>query len=554
MKSRNIKINSTIIFKFTMKNFYFYTLLICLVFSFIENTKANLITANPDNYKTFLNSLVAGDTLYLSAGTYTENLKLVERNGSELQPIVIMGSSDLNTTIFQAQSGTNTVSITKCSYMVIKNLLLDGMNIDVDAVKAEGTDGNWAHHITVEYLNIINYGNNQQIVGISTKCPAWNWIIRKNKIIGAGTGMYLGNSDGGKPFVNGLIENNYIANTLGYNIEIKQQIDGVRGDFDGTAVDGKTIIRYNVFSKDSNGSTASMARPNLLVGGFPLKGWGKDDYYEIYGNFFWQNPNEALFQGTGNISLYHNIFVNRYDPEGFRAVYITAQNGVQPQDIKIFHNTVWANNSLGGIRLYNANSDYRQYCNANAVFTASPITNFDNMQDNITDTYQNASTYVISANEDLNLLDLYPKDGQLVGIASANDLFQNLTCWNKDFNGDSCNWIYRGAYSGSGVNKGWKLQLDTMPTRKGFAVSVMDNREEYSINIYPNPFTEKIQVSSLKAETFELVIMNLLGEEIYTKEITNTQAQIDLNSLNKGIYLVKIISGSANYYSKIIKI
>ena len=80
----------------------------------------------------------------------------------------------------------------------------------MDGVKAEGTAGNWAHHVTIEKLNIVNYGVDQQAVGISTKCPAWNWIIRSNIIIGAGTGMYLGNSSGNMPFVNGIIENNLI--------------------------------------------------------------------------------------------------------------------------------------------------------------------------------------------------------------------------------------------------------------------------------------------------------------------------------------------------------
>ena len=70
------------------------------------------------------------------------------------------------------------------------------------------------------------------------------------------------------------------------------------------------VIRRNVFSKSSNSSTGSLARPNLLVGHSPLSGTGVDDRYEIYGNFFFQNPTEALFQGEGNVALYDNLFVN----------------------------------------------------------------------------------------------------------------------------------------------------------------------------------------------------------------------------------------------------
>ncbi|MCX6148812.1 MAG: T9SS type A sorting domain-containing protein [Candidatus Kapabacteria bacterium] len=421
---------------------------------------AKLINANPSSYSSYLATLVAGDTLSLSSGTYVNNLTLNTRVGTATDPIVIIGSG--NATNFQAQSCCNTISLTKCEYLIIKNLQLDGMNQAVDAVKAEGTIGNYAHHITIEYLNIINYGNNQQIVGISTKCPAWNWVIRKNRIIGAGTGMYLGNSDGTKPFVNGIIENNFIASTIGYNIEIKHQLNGERELLPETSVNGKTVLRYNVFSKDANSSTGGSARPNLLVGGFATTGFGSLDYYEIYSNFFYNNPVEALFQGTGKIMLYNNIFVNHFDPSGFRAVYITPQNGVSPQDIKIFHNTVWTANNSGAIRLYNPDINFKQYCYSNAVFADAPITNFTDILNNVTDTYTNASNYVVSATTDISTLNLYPQTGKLSGTITPSTLFQSNTDWDKDFNKDSYTWTYRGAYSGSGTNNGWKLQLDTM--------------------------------------------------------------------------------------------
>ena len=503
---------------------------------------ANFITANPSNYTSFLSSLVAGDTLYLTSGTYTNNLTLNNLTGTFAQPIVIMGSSALYTTIFQGQSCCNTVSITQCSYVVIKNLQLDGMNLAVDGVKGEGTAGNFAHHITLEYLNIINYGNNQQTVGISTKCHAWDWVIRKNRIIGAGTGMYLGNSNGDKPFVNGLIEYNLIMNTIGYNIEIKHQTDTVRDNFSGTSVNGKTILRYNVFCKESNASIGGNARPNLLVGGFPLTSWGSTDYYEIYGNFFYQNPTEALFQGTGNIMLYENIFVNHSDPSGYRAVYITSHNGVQPQDIKVFHNTVWANNSSGGIRLYNPNTSYQQYCYGNAVFAPSAITNFTNVLDNVTDSYGNASSYVLSASVNIVSLDLYPQSGQLTGTVTPNTLFQSNTGWNLDFNTDIYNWTFRGAYSGCCTNNGWQLQLDTISntinvTGVGFKESIKNE-----ISIYPNPTTNHFNIElKRKSKKIEVIIINITGQIIYTVFASETQ-KIELNAKDfpSGIYFVHI--------------
>jgi len=117
------------------------------------NLQANIKNANPGNYLSFINSLVPGDTLNLAAGNYVNNLKLTGLNGTNSQPIVITGQG--NTTVFQGQSCCNTVSITQCSYLIIRNLQLDGLNQEVDAIKGEGTAGNWAHHITLEYLNIM---------------------------------------------------------------------------------------------------------------------------------------------------------------------------------------------------------------------------------------------------------------------------------------------------------------------------------------------------------------------------------------------------------------
>jgi hypothetical protein len=274
-----------------------------------QTAMARIIPATPATFEAKVPYLLPGDNLQLAAGTYKAPLTINQLNGTASHPIMITGAGDA--TIFKGNDCCNTISLRKSSYIVIKNIKLDGLNIKgPDGIKAEGntaSNPNWTHHITVENLTIVNYANNQQQVGISTKCPSSNWIIKNNTIDGAGTGLYVGNSDGTQPFVNGIIENNFIQNTIGYNIEIKHQFNGKRDLPEGVKAEtnqsGKTIIRNNVFSKGKNSSTGEKnARPNLLVGGFPSEGTGKDDYYEVYGNFFYNNPVEALFQGTGNIT------------------------------------------------------------------------------------------------------------------------------------------------------------------------------------------------------------------------------------------------------------
>jgi hypothetical protein len=506
---------------------------------------ARLITADPGTYTGYLQGLLPGDTLLLAAGRYRNNLTLKNLNGTAEAPIVITGSMPLCSAVFEAQSCCNTVSITMCSYLVIRNLGLSGGGVDVDAVKGEGTAGNWAHHITLEYLDITGYGNDQQDVGISTKCHAWKWVIRHNRIVGAGTGLYLGNSDGDKPFVDGLIEYNLVLNTVGYNMEIKHQNESVRDAFPGTAVDGRTVIRHNVFCKETNASTGGSARPNVLLGAFPATGRGSRDVYEVYGNFFYQNPVEALLQATGNLALYANVFVNHFDPPGFRAVYITAQNGFRPREVRVFHNTVWAANASGGIRVYNADPAYRQYCAANAVFAAQPMTNFTDTLGNVTDGYTNASAYVLSASKDPGELDLYPRAGMLVADAVPGDGYDVFTEGDRDFNSAAYDWRYRGAYAGCCANPGWKLQLGIMPPKSGWTSSVRTPPQPAGFtSVYPNPATDRLTLSvPAGGARYGLRVYDLLGRRMRVHGMSADPAgrvTLDVSGWPEGVYFLEL--------------
>ena len=335
----------------------------------------------------------------------------------------------------------------------MRNLSLDGLNKAGDGVKAEA-GSSYVHHILIEGLNFKNFNPNLERVGISTKCPAWNWVIRRNTITSTGTGMYLGNSTGEFEFVNGLIEYNLVYNTLGYNIQIKHQLS--RTTSVGVPASGTTIIRHNTFSKETGSLSGSSARPNLLVGHWPLSGPGSSDIYQIYGNLFYQNPYEVLFQGEGNIALHDNLFVHRAGT----AVRIQPHNDV-PRRIEIFNNTVVASGT--GIYITGADPAYPQRIVGNAVFAATPLSG-GQQSNNVTGSYAAASTYLNNPTAALGSgLDLYPKTGQLQGTAIDYSVFSGLLEWDRDFNYRSRVATYRGAYSGDGVNPGWTPALAIKP-------------------------------------------------------------------------------------------
>lgn len=418
-----------------------------------QRAEGAMINATPSNYLSLLGSLRPGDTLVLAAGNYS-GLPVYNLNGTSSSPITITGPASGPPPVILGSSGANTVRIAGSSYVVVKNLEVDCRYLGGDGVNSQGI----SHHITLDNLYIHGFSDDQGTVGVSTnRAPVWNWTIRNSVIIDGGTGMYLGNSDGNQPFIAGIIENNLIYDTIGYNIEIKQQNPRPTNIPGMPTGDNKTIIRNNVFGKGNRSSSGSMARPNLLVGHFPVSGVGTNDIYEIYGNFFFENPvGEALFQGEGNLAVYNNLFFNS------RGLGILVQPHYDvPKMVRIFNNTIVARDS--GIRVSGGSPAYQQKVIGNAVFSAVPISASD-QSENITAGYESASTYMTNPFGSPGTQDFFPLAGKLTGPILDTGAYNTFTDWNRDFNGNiRGTFAYRGAYDGEGQNPGWLPRLERKP-------------------------------------------------------------------------------------------
>lgn len=398
-----------------------------------------VLHANPGNYRRTVADLEPGDWLQLAPGEYPRPLSLHHIRGTAEHPIVISGPAQGEPAVFLGRSGVNTISLIDAAHIIIRHLSLDGRKQNVAGVVAEG-HGRYAHDITVEHLRIRNYDGAQANSGITTRVPAWNWIIRHNDIRDVGTGMYLGSSDGTAPFIGGLIENNFIADTLGYNLQIKQQ--NARDRLPGMPTEPRqTIIRYNVFSKAARADSGSRARPNLLVGHWPPSGPGMHDRYLIYANLFHENPHERLFQGEGNVALYNNLFVNK-NGDGL----IVMRHNHVPKDVHILHNTIVATGF--GIRIDHTDRDYRQVVAGNAVFADEPLVLPRSVEehDNHTADRAAAEALLSNPNADLPDMDFYPR-GESLQTARHIDAI-DLPKLDRDYNGRPRQRPFRGAYAG----------------------------------------------------------------------------------------------------------
>ncbi len=73
------------------------------------------------------------------------------------------------------------------------------------------------------------------------------------------------------------------------------------------------------------------------------------------------------------------------------------------------------------------------------------------------------------------------------------------------------------------------------------------NSEE--IKIYPNPAEDVLFVSN--AKNSDLIIYDILGKSVYSEHINSEKSSININNLEQGTYIVKIISGKNLFTKKI---
>src|ERR1700719_4382862 len=183
-----------------------------------------ILRADPSNYRRMIGDLVPADTLVLAAGEYPR-LTIANLAGVPGRCITITGPAGDRPAVIFGKIGNRTVEIIDSNYVVVSNLVIDGRGLPgADGIKAVASPHPATHHIVLDGNLIIGAGATQQTDGITTKTPTWNWVIRRNTILSAGTALYLGDSDGTAPFIAGLIENNLVVDPIGYGMQIKYQI------------------------------------------------------------------------------------------------------------------------------------------------------------------------------------------------------------------------------------------------------------------------------------------------------------------------------------------
>lgn len=409
----------------------------CAVGFLSNNVHAAVFEGNPSNYRGLLGQLEPGDTLQLQAGEY-DRLSISDLHGTRENWITISGPAEGVARIL-SDPCCNTVQIRRSSFVRVRQLVIDsGGNAGLDGINIK--DGA-SHDLAIESNLITGVGGSQQTVGISTKSTVWNLQIRGNVIMEPGTGMYFGDSNGGAPFVAGVIEHNLVVNSIGYGMQIKHQNPYSLDELSGPQ---STVVRHNVFIKDDRTSSDG-SRPNLLLGTFPDQGQGATDLYEVYGNFIYHNSREALIQASGRVAIHHNLLVGMGAAQ--TGIFLTDHNGPL-KFAQVFRNTIYGDGE--GIRLNTAARE-SDFVFGNVIFGSRGVTGiYSRAEANLHMPPTIADNYLQAPSAVLGEMNFRPtmSSSLLTGQPALPAEFANLTDVGRDFDGRDASLRFIGAYAG----------------------------------------------------------------------------------------------------------
>ncbi|MGC6469647.1 MAG: T9SS type A sorting domain-containing protein, partial [Flavobacteriales bacterium] len=114
----------------------------------------------------------------------------------------------------------------------------------------------------------------------------------------------------------------------------------------------------------------------------------------------------------------------------------------------------------------------------------------------------------------------------------------------------------RGACGTNGTS--WAT-IFTQPVTFTLGGARLENSSVANLDVYPNPSRDIFNVTftSEQAQTIAVKVVNMIGEEMYTEELTEFVGQftkvIDMNTQPKGVYFLEIITNRKNYYRKLIR-
>lgn len=418
-----------------------------------RGAQAAELSASPTDYVAQLARLRPGDTLTLAAGRYP-GLVLAGLRGALDAPITVRGPGTGAPAVIAGRACCAGVSLRDVAHLRLQHLTVDLEGHPVDGLVAEVSSGG-APHVTLEDLRLTGFAADVDLAGIRTRCPAWDWALRRVVLERPGVGLALGTTGGGAPFVRGLIEQLLVVDPLRSAVDVAAvPAWPALAELPGEA--SRTVLRDVVFVRTAPPGPGVVPRPMVVHGAGPTAGPGSGSTLEIYGALVLDTVTldiplaEVAVRGL----VHHSLWVNGTGP----GLSLTGAGS------RVVANTLYT--SARALALADAASP----AVGNAVFSAAPRPIVGgSARDNVVETLGRAPDDVVDVTLRLGALDLYPRaGGGLLGRPALDpSVLGDATDPALDFDGRAWTGTARGAYEGGAAGPAWALAAAVKPAMRG---------------------------------------------------------------------------------------
>lgn len=421
----------------------------------------------------------------------------------------------------------------------------------------------WSYHNTGalhDFMSTYGPEGTDEAMVFYIECDATTGIDQLNGIGGSTTGDWVTGTN--YPIINDTyISNQYQVGSYPTIMMIcpdrKLQFLGTQG-FDGLASsvgecpDGKHIPEV-LFSANEYFTCDG----NLEVS-------FKDNSWPLGGSYYWDF-------GDGTTSSEVNP-THTYSEVGNYTVSLTVENEFGPttQTVGNFiqvgegynvedNNIGAANNDIGAGRIFEG-GHHGLIFNAESDIVISSVYVYSDMEmdrtvvvlDN-TGNLINIKTVSIPEGESRVDLDLFVPTGEdyTLGLYSDAYLFRNSNGPSYPYEISGLATITKSTASGSELDY-YYYYYDWM-VREASCSEISNNEELLSetLQIYPNPATNKLFIKSDKVNFTSVNVYNLVGKPMScTFEISGNEAQIEINHLPSGMYLISIDNTVRKFYKE----
>ena len=111
-------------------------------------------------------------------------------------------------------------------------------------------------------------------------------------------------------------------------------------------------------------------------------------------------------------------------------------------------------------------------------------------------------------------------------------------------------YSYSGVHHYADVGKTFGFSMRCL---KDIATEINDINYHNNFLIYPNPATDRVYIDCAVRQNMKVQVYNVIGECVLQRELSSSTNDIDISSLSKGIYVIKLTGANWTVQRKLTK-